>query len=74
MNDKGTYSLAVNGYLANGGDGYNMPKGFPFLLTVEDGMSETAEAIEALVQQKTIKLQPLRFGAIGRSQFFDAGA
>ena len=55
LDDKRTYSLAVNGYLANGGDGYSMLKGFPFLLTVEDGMSETAEVIEALVQQKTIK-------------------
>ncbi len=59
-----SYTLAVNGYLANGGDGYAMLKGLPFLLKAEDGLSETAEVIEALLRQKVI--QPKVEGRIQR--------
>jgi len=48
------YALAVNQYLAMGGDGYLMLRGQRHLLTPENALSETAEVIEALAAQGTI--------------------
>lgn len=48
LDDERHYALALNGYLAGGGDGYEMFKGLPFLIAPENALSETAEVIEAL--------------------------
>lgn len=48
LDDAQTYSLAVNGYMARGGDGYQMLKDQPFLIAPENALSETAEVIETL--------------------------
>jgi 5'-nucleotidase len=48
------YALAVNGYLAGGGDGYAMLRGLPYLLAPENALSETAEVIEALAKNSPI--------------------
>ncbi|MDD5298801.1 MAG: 5'-nucleotidase C-terminal domain-containing protein [Rhodocyclaceae bacterium] len=48
LEDDRRYALAVNTYLAGGGDGYKMFKGQTFLITPENALSETAEVIEAL--------------------------
>ncbi|MGZ5802210.1 MAG: bifunctional metallophosphatase/5'-nucleotidase, partial [Burkholderiaceae bacterium] len=54
LDDKREYSLALNSYLAEGGDGYAMFKGLPYLLSPENALSETAEVIEALAHQGRI--------------------
>lgn len=54
LDDGRRYSLAVNGYLAGGGDGYGMLRGLPFLLSPENALSETAEVIEALAKGSPI--------------------
>lgn len=61
LDDGRRYSLAVNGYLAGGGDGYGMLRGLPFLLSPENALSETAEVIEALA-----KGSPIAPGVDGR--------
>ena len=48
LDENRRYSLAVNGYLAGGGDGYAMLRGQRFLLAPENGLSETDELIGAL--------------------------
>jgi 5'-nucleotidase len=48
LDDQRRYSLALAAYLAKGGDGYEMLKGQPFLISPENALSEIAEAIEAL--------------------------
>lgn len=64
LDEERHYALAVNGYLAGGGDGYAMLRGLPFLLAPENGLSETAEVIEALAAQSPIA--PLSDGRIER--------
>jgi 5'-nucleotidase len=54
VDEKSQYSIAINGYLATGGDGYDMFKGLPYLITPENSLSETAEVIEALARQGSI--------------------
>jgi 5'-nucleotidase len=58
------YALAVNSYLANGGDGYAMLTGRPYLLAPENALSETAEVIEALAKGSPIA--PTTDGRIDR--------
>lgn len=48
LDENRRYSLAVNGYLAGGGDGYAMLRGQRFLLAPENALSETDEVIGAL--------------------------
>lgn len=48
LDDERRYALAVNRYLATGGDGYATLRGLRYLLTPENALSETAEVIEAL--------------------------
>lgn len=57
LNDQRQYTLAINGYLAGGGDGYTMFRDLPYLLSPENALSETVEVIEALAQQGTISPQ-----------------
>jgi 5'-nucleotidase len=54
LDDQRHYALAVNGYLASGGDGYAMLRGLPYLLAPENALSETAEVIEALARRSPI--------------------
>ncbi|CAN5269214.1 5'-nucleotidase C-terminal domain-containing protein [soil metagenome] len=58
VDDNRKYTLALNGYLANGGDGYAMFKGLPYLIRPENALSETAEVIEALARQGKIAPKP----------------
>ena len=64
LEDERHYALAVNGYIAAGGDGYTMLRGLPFLLAPENALSETAEVIEVLAAQSPIT--PLSDGRIER--------
>jgi 2',3'-cyclic-nucleotide 2'-phosphodiesterase (5'-nucleotidase family) len=54
LDDARHYALAVNSYLAGGGDGYAMLRGLPYLLAPENALSETAEVIEALAKGSPI--------------------
>jgi len=54
VQDERHYALAVNSYLADGGDGYVMLRGLPFLLAPENALSETAEVIESLAKGSPI--------------------
>lgn len=58
------YTLAVNLYLATGGDGYKIFRGQRYLLAPENALSETAEVIEALA--KSGKIAPQLDGRIQR--------
>lgn len=60
-----SYALAVNQYLASGGDGYLMLRGRRYLLAPENALSETAEVIEALAAQG--KIAPQTDGRISRA-------
>ncbi len=64
LDEQGQYSVALNSYLAGGGDGYAMFKGLPYLISPENALSETAEVIEALAHQG--KISPKADGRIVR--------
>ena len=66
LDDARHYALAVNSYLAGGGDGYAMLHGLPYLLAPENALSETAEVIEALAKGSPIA--PATDGRIERVQ------
>jgi 5'-nucleotidase len=54
LDESRQYSVALNGYLAEGRDGYAMFKGLPYLLSPENAPSETSEVIDALARQGSI--------------------
>lgn len=64
LDDARHYALAVNSYLAGGGDGYDMLHGLPYLLAPENALSETAEVIEVLA--KSSPIAPMTDGRIER--------
>lgn len=64
LEDDRRYALAVNFYLATGGDGYPMYRDLRYLLSPENALSETAEVIEALA--KSGKIAPQTDGRIKR--------
>ena len=66
LDDARHYALAVNSYLAGGGDGYAMLHGLPYLLAPENALSETAEVIEALAKGSPIA--PATDGRVERVQ------
>lgn len=54
LDESRLYTLALSSYLSGGGDGYDMLKDLPFLISAENALSETAEVIDALARQGTI--------------------
>ncbi len=62
-----TYTLATNAYMANGGDGYTMLRGRPYLITPEEAQ------VEAVVVMKALATVGLSVPQIdGRMQRLDA--
>ncbi|KAB2839062.1 MAG: bifunctional metallophosphatase/5'-nucleotidase [Burkholderiales bacterium] len=57
LEDERRYALAVNLYLATGGDGYPLYRDLRYLLSPENALSETAEVIEALAKSGQIAPQ-----------------
>lgn len=64
LDEARSYSLAVSGYLAHGGDGYTMLSSLSYLLSPENALSETAEVVEVLSQ--TSPIAPVTDGRIER--------
>lgn len=62
LDERRIYALAVNTYIAEGGDGYAMLNGLRYLIAPENALTESAEVIEALAVQG--KIAPATDGRI----------